>query len=309
MELTIEQIKSMYFDDDALKLPSYQMYRLNTPKGRYYYTYDEEGKPRFYISVTNIIGRFTPTPPYLIDWIAQQGKEGAEQIKNRRAAYGTIMHQAIDDLIINNGIDIDSLPGMVDQYFEENKTYGANRDEFVEELKKDVTAFAQFMIDKDVTPITVEPILKSDEFGTAGAIDLFCKMNFNKKQVYAIIDFKGGKKAFYESNELQLAYYKYAILEEWPEFKDEDIMLFNWSGKDWRKKPEYNLKNQTGKHSYDELKLYSDLYKIKTSSAPIEETRLVELSGKIDLASKDIQDNYKVLNINDKIQSYEPSEK
>jgi hypothetical protein len=309
MKLTIEQIQSLYFDENALKLPSYQMYRLNTPKGRYYYTYDENDNLKFYISVTNIIGRFTPTPHYLIDWIAQQGKEGAEQIKNRRAAYGTLMHQVIDELIINNGIDIEKLPETVDQYFETEKTYGANRDEFLEELKKDVLAFAQFMIDKEVTPIAVEPILKSDQFGTAGAIDLFCKMKFNNKEVYAIIDFKSGKKAFYESNEIQLEYYKHALLEEWPEFGDQNIMLFNWSGKDWRKKPEYNLKNQTDKHSFEELKLYSDLYKIKTSSNPIENTQVIEFTGEIDLSAKTIENNYKVLNINEKISNHDTSEK
>ncbi len=307
-ELSIQQIQASYFNENALRLPSYQMYRLSTSQGRYYYTF-VDGKPKFYISVTHLLGRYTPANPHLIKWMAQKGEEAADRQKNQRAAYGTLMHIVNEELMINGGIDLDQLPTLVDEYFEENETHGADKSEFLRELQKDVLSFAQFMIDREVEPIAVEPILKSDEFGTAGAIDLFCKMKFNGKQVYAIVDEKGGKKGFYPDNELQLAYYKHAILEEWPEFKGQDIMLFNWCGSNWQKKPTYTLKNQTGKHSYDELKIYSDLYRMDAAKHPIGKTNLIQVSGKLEVANGNLVENYSLVNINDKISNHEQNQK
>jgi hypothetical protein len=308
--LSIEQLKYSYFDENALRHPSYEMYRVNTPKGRYYYTFDKRKKVKFYISVTNILNRFTPTPDYLIKWIAQQGEEGAEKKKNQRAAYGTLMHNTIEEFIINNGkIDLDDLPNRVHKYFQENDTWGAKEEEFTDELYKDITGFAQFMIDRDVKPIAVEVILKSDKFKIAGAVDLFCELNFNRKRVKAIVDFKGSKKGFYEDNELQLEYYKHALLEEWTDFNYNDIMLFNWAGKNWKTKPDYKLKNQTNLHSKKELKLYSDLYREKTKQYPVENIPIIDFFGKIDISKKSLEDNYSVISLNKKVKNHDKNQK
>ncbi len=307
--LTIEQLKYSYFDQEALRHPSYQMYRISTPKGRYYYTFDKRKKAKFYISVTNILKTFTPTPDYLIKWIAQQGEEGAEKIKNRRAAYGTLMHDTIEDLLINGKIDLDDLPNRVHKYFQENETWGATEEAFTDELYRDITGFAQFMIDKNVKPLAIEVILKSDKYKVAGAVDLFCVLDWRKTRKHAIIDFKGGKKGFYESNELQLAYYKKALLEEWPEFKDDEILLFNWGGKNWYKKPGYNLMNQTGKHSDRELKLYSDLYREKTKNNPVDNISIVDFHGVIDISKKTIDGNYTVQTLNKKVKDHDKNQK
>ena len=297
--MEIETLSPLYFNDEVIVKPSYDIYKVETSKGRYYYTM-EDGV-RFYISVTNILSRFTPTPSHLIKWIAQHGEEGADKIKNRRAAYGTLMHDTIEDLIIDGGIDLDKLPERVDGYFEENDIWDASRQEFTDELYKDITAFAQFMIDKKVKPIAVEVVIKSDRFNVAGAVDLLCTLEFRKKRRFAIIDFKSSKKNFYENNEIQLEYYKQAVLETWPSFKEEDIMLFNWSGKDWRSSPAYNLKNQTNLHSENEIELYSKLYKEKTKSNPVGDTQIVDFNGKISLGKGDISENYSVQTLKEKL--------
>jgi hypothetical protein len=307
--LSIEQIKALYFNEETLKHPSYQMYRIATPSGRYYYTFDKRNRAKFYISVTNILKTFTPTPPHLIKWIAQQGEEGAEKLKNRRGSYGTLMHNTIEELLINRKIDLDALPEKVNKYFKENDTWGGKEEEFTDELYKDITGFAQFIIDKDVRPIAIEVILKSDKYKIAGAVDLFCSMNFGRKRVYAIVDFKGSKKGFYESNELQLEYYKQALLEEWKEFNEDEIMLFNWAGKNWKKKPDYNLKNQTDKHTKKELKLYSDLYKEKTKNKPVSNIPIIDFYGIVDLEKKNIENNYNVITINKKVKDYDKNQK
>ncbi len=82
--ITVEKLEPSYFDQNMMRLPSYTMYRMDTSGGRYYYTFEAD-EPKFYISVTTIIDRFTPTPPSLLKFIAQHGEAEAKEMKNRRA--------------------------------------------------------------------------------------------------------------------------------------------------------------------------------------------------------------------------------
>lgn len=307
--LTIEHLKYSYFDRDALREPSYTIHRVATPKGRYYYTLGKRGKVRFYISVTNLLEKFMPTPRHLLEWIARHGMEGAEKIKNQRGSYGTLMHIANENLVLNHKFDIDSLPDFVKGYFLEHETWGGKQDEFSDELYKDLYGFYQFLIDREVNALAVEIGVKSDKFGIAGALDLFCTLLWNGKRVYAIIDYKGSKKGFYESNELQLELYKQCILEEWPELKDKKIMLFNWSGKNWRKSPTYNLVDQTNKHSLKELKLYADMYKEKNKNKPIGAMPVIDFFGTLDLETKTLENNYKILQLTQKVRDHDKNQK
>jgi hypothetical protein len=250
-----------------------------------------------------------PTPDFLIKWIAQHGEEAADRIKNRRGSYGTLMHHTIEELLINNKIDLDTLPEKVEQYFKENDTFGGDKNAFTDELYKDITGFSQFMIDRNVKPIAIEVVLKSDKYRVAGALDLFCELDWKGTRKKAIIDFKGKKGGFYENNEIQLSYYKKMLLEEWPEFKNEDILLFNWSGNNWKDNPTYQLKNQTGKHSDKELKLYSDLYREKTKSNPVDNLPVIDFHGVIDISKGNIDNNYTVLKLNKKVKQNDTDQK
>lgn len=242
--MTVEEMTAMFFDG-ALIEPPYKVWQLNSNGRRYYYKYDEQGNPEFYPSVTTILAQTLPKSPFLINWIASKGIEEAERYKGERAAYGSFMHAAFEELIINRTYDLNGLKAKLKDYIEVNKL----PDDFIyyaDELKKDVLAFAQFVIDYDVKPIAVEIALVHPDHKYAGMIDLPCSMRetpCSDNRINAIIDFKSGRKGFHEDNEIQLHMYKDMWNANFPDIPIESVM--NFSPKDWRKKPTYNLKDQT----------------------------------------------------------------
>lgn len=243
--MTVEEMQCMFFDKTALIEPPYKVFQLNSKGHRYYYRFDENGQPEFFPSVTTILSQTLPKSPFLIEWIASKGMDEAERYKAERAAYGTFMHAQFEELIINRVYNLDDLKEKLKTYIEVNRL----PDDFIyyaDDLKKDVLAFAQFVIDYDVRPLAVEIALVHPYYKYAGMVDLPCTMKrspCSDERITAIVDFKSGRKGFYEDAEIQLHLYKMmwnVTFEDYPV-----THVFNFSPKDWRKKPSYNLKDQT----------------------------------------------------------------
>lgn len=242
--MTVEEMKAMFFDG-ALIEPTYKVWQLNSKGHRYYYRYDDAGNPEFFPSVTTILSQTLPKAPHLINWIANKGIEEAERYKGERAAYGTFMHAEFEELLINRAYDLDGLKAKLKDYIENNKL-PADFIYYADDLKKDVLAFAQFVLDYDVKPLAVEIALVHPYYKYAGMIDCPCTMRAkigSDDRINAIVDFKSGRKGFYEENEIQLGMYRDMWNVNFEQFPVTRI--FNFSPKDWRKKPSYNLKEQT----------------------------------------------------------------
>lgn len=330
-KLSVEECKPLLFDNSKLLEPSRKLFRINNYKnGRYYYAYDNDGNPKFYISITNAIDQTMPTSPYLIEWIAQKGLVEAERYKDERADYGTLMHAAFTNLLIDGELNLDELGEIVENYCKE-KGRLSKAEDWTEELKSDVLAFAQWVIDYKVKPVFIELVMASDEDLTAGALDLGCYLTIEEKDVYgevyktgprkgqpketkmmkevfAIVDYKSGKKGFYENNEIQLQGYKRIALENFPQLKKEEIKLFNFSPKDWRTAPTYNFKDQTESKSKEKLDLMIGLSKIQHKNR--EKTVIVK-SGIIDFSKeeKSIEKNYQNVDFSEYLKNKDKEEK
>lgn len=243
--MTVEEMTAMFFDEKTLIEPPYKVWQLNSKGHRYYYRYDDAGNPEFFPSVTTVLSQTLPKAPHLINWIANKGIEEAERYKGERAAYGTFMHAAFEELLINRAYDLDGLKGKLKEYIEVYRL----PDDFIyyaDDLKKDVLAFAQFVLDYDVRPLAVEIALVHPYYKYAGMIDCPCTMRAkigSDDRINAIVDFKSGRKGFYEESEIQLGMYRDMWNVNFEQFPVTRI--FNFSPKDWRKKPSYNLKEQT----------------------------------------------------------------
>ena len=297
--MTVEEIKSLFFNTDALREPPYRIYQLNSDGHRYYYRFDEKGEPEFYPSVTTLLKQVMPTPPALIDWMIKNGSEGSVEKRDLAAAYGTFMHAQFERLIIERKYDFDSVPEKIREYMEsENlpeKFYG----DTLSRIRKDVLAFAQFVKDYNVKPLAVEIGLVHPQYHYAGCIDLPCEMMDPKTgDVFrAIVDFKSGRKGFFEEHEIQLHLYKMM----WNvTFEDVQVTrVFNFSPKDWRgSKPTYNLKDQTDSVNAKKIPALLDLAAIEDEKR---DNTLTIVRGQLDLDNGKIADNILTLSLSELI--------
>lgn len=304
--MTVEEMKAMFFDG-ALIEPPYKVWQLNSKGHRYYYKYDENGTPEFYPSVTTILSQTMPQSPFLIKWIADKGIDEAERYKAERAAYGTFMHAQFEELIINRVYDLDGLKAKLKDYIENNKL-PADFIYYAADLKKDVLAFAQFVLDYDVKPLAVEIALVHPVYNYAGMIDLPCTMlekPGSGERINAIVDFKSGRKGFYEEAEIQLHLYKMMWNDNFPDIHIERV--FNFSPKDWRKKPTYNLKDQTDSPNAKKIPYLLELAAIEDEKR---DNTFTAVTGEIRLDSEtDLNNNVTSLTLAELIRKKAPAEK
>lgn len=296
--MTSEEIKAIFFDDTALKEPSYRVYQLNSDGHRYYYRFNAAGEPEFYPSVTTLLKQVMPTPPQLLDWMIANGKEGSTEKRDLAAAYGTFMHIQFESLLINRRYDFDSVPAVLMNYIERENLPDKVFGDWVIKIRKDVLAFAQFVRDYNIKPLAIEIGLVHPDYHYAGCIDMPCIMTDPKSgQTFsAIVDFKSGRKAFYEEHELQLHLYK-AMWET--NFSERPIeRLFNFSPKDWRTKPTYNLKDQTDSVNASKLPYLLALAAIEDDKR---DNTMVIVRGVLELDKGKIADNLLTLSLSELI--------
>jgi len=242
--ISIEEMKTLFFDTHALIEPPFKVYQLNSEGHRYYYRF-EDGEPVFYPSVTTLLNQVLPKSPFLIQWMVENGAEGAVEKRDLAAAYGTFMHIQFESLIINGFYNFDTVPETLAAYLEANNLPDKVFNEWATKIRKDVLAFAQWVKDYKVRPLAIEISLVHPEHHYAGCIDLPCVLTLPKtgEEVTAIVDFKSGRKGFWEEHELQLHLYREMWNVNFLEYPVQRV--YNFSPKDWRTSPTYNFKDQT----------------------------------------------------------------
>ena len=297
--LTSDMMSAIFFRENALREPAYRLYRLDGNGYRYYYRFNESGDVEFYPSVTTMLGQVMPTSPYLIEWMLDNGKEQANEKRDLAAAYGTFMHGEFEKLAINRTYDFNATAGALMDYLErENLPAEKVFSEWADKIQKDVLSFAQFMIDWKVIPLAVEISLVHPEHKYAGCLDLICKMTDprTEEEFSAIVDFKSGRKGFWESHEIQLHLYK--MMAE-VNFEIEVQRVFNFAPKDWRKKPTYNLKDQTEAQSRLKIPHLLELARIADEER---DSSVIVVRGSIDLDNaSSVEESYKTLSLSELI--------
>lgn len=298
--MTVEEIRAVYFNADALKEPAYRLFQLNSDGHRYYYRFNDAGEPEFYPSVTTLLKQVMPTAPALLDWMIANGKDGSTEKRDLAAAYGTFMHGEFEKLIINRRYDFDSVPAALLAYMERENLPEKVFAEWLPKVRKDVLAFAQFIKDWNVKPLAVEIGLYHPKFHYAGCLDLPCIMTDPKtgKSFVAIVDFKSGRKGFYEEHELQLHLYREMWNVHYPEMPVARV--FNFSPKDWRTKPTYNLKDQTDSVNARKLPYLLALASIEDEKR---DNTLTIVRGVLDIDNGKIADNILTLSLADLIKT------
>jgi len=279
MSMTVEFVPTEWFDENAIKLPNYKVGRVNFNKGRSYIKIEQDGslaQPfRLYTSLTTSIAQSMPTPVQLEEWKFQHGKKESERLMNVAAKYGTLMHLEIGRFIKERVYDLDSIDGIVEEYLSNESFWDEDCKFWNDKLREDILAFVQFFNDYEVVPLGLEYVLLSDERGFGTPIDLVCLLTVTEDgvdhndpyksgprkgepreckvrvQKRAIINFKSGRKGFYETHGIQMECERLLWDENFPE-SPADIAM-NWAPADWKTTPSYKIKEWQGSTSRAEI--------------------------------------------------------
>lgn len=336
MDYQLEK-KQYDFLAKEFKKPLSTIYRVGVNGRRYYYEIIE-GTPVIYASGTTIISDGYPDPTNAMEqWRVKMRVEGRDPdaYANYRATYGTIMHILFGDFLMGKKIPLAKL-GHYIKNLKDTKISKPRIEELVnnnlDEFKKDMLAFAQFVKDYNVKPMAIEMMIRSKKYKAATAIDLVCKMDIDvigdfgvvyktsnkakgyvagdvrltkgKKTITALVDFKSGKKGFYDKHALQLLLNKQMMLENYPEVEIEGI--FNFSPKAWKGTPSYNLKDQSDNPVLNELEEVLNL----GMKRHLKKNKNVKIfSGTLDMNQEfDYSKNYVVQDLHDYIVSQDKQE-
>lgn len=297
-DITVTSVGATYLVE-SISLPLLR--RVDGRGQRFYYAVTEDDI-KLVPSVTSVIRATLPTPQHLVKWWCELGYDNAKRVLAEKAHYGTLMHILCAQLLQDNTFDLNRTGEYVAEYIAVEKiTFDTSYWEY--ELKRDLLAFAQFCAEKEVTVIAIEASLMSERLGYAGTLDLVCELTFNRKRVRAIVDMKSGRKGLWEDYEIQLAAYRQLwndVNRDWPV-----EMIFNWSPKDWRKDPTYELKNQTDSESAAKWPLLLELYKCNGEVTP---APIISTSGLIVLG-KDVTGLYEHVDVIERLKRHHLGER
>lgn len=307
--MTVEFVPTEWFDQNAIQLPNYKVGRVNFGQGRSYIKIEEDGilaQPfRLYTSLTTSIAQSMPTPKALEEWKFQHGKKESERLLKVAAHYGTMMHIEVGKFIMEKVYDLDLCEQVVENYTSDNNFWDNDCSEWANKLKEDMLSFVQFYIDYEVVPLGLEYVLLSDQRGFGTPIDLVCLLTVLedgldyenpyksgerkgqprevkvKVQKRAIINFKSGRKGFYETHGIQMECERLLWDENFPA-SPIDIAM-NWAPADWKTTPKYKVKEWQGTTSNEEIEAILKLAQIRYQ-AKAEKSKYISMSGCISTA-------------------------
>ena len=303
MSMTFEFVPCDWYDETAIRLPDYRVGRVNFGIGRSYIRINEDGtleSPlRLYTSLTTSIAQSMPMPKQLEDWKHQHGLKEANRLMNVAARYGTLMHIEIGKFCIERVYNLDSIDAIIEEYLSNESFWDDDCKQWNLKLRQDILAFIQWFNDYEVTPLGLEYVLLSERgFGTP--IDLVCELTVEesgldydnpyksgprkgepreakvKVRKRAVVNFKSGRKGFYETHGIQIECEKMLWEENFPDLPID--MALNWAPADWKTTPSYKVKDWSDTISKEEVTAILALAEIRYRNKA-ERKKYMKMSG------------------------------
>jgi hypothetical protein len=330
-DLTLAEVRAMYFDDDALMISPTRLFRYHNRNERFYFYLkeipDEIGEMKKIVKIaigtTTITGATIPSGESLMKYYADKGWDDAIAYRDERSKYGSLMHTCCANLIIDKSFDLDKIPEIVSGYMAKNELdYDAAQ--WSADLKSDVLAMAQFITDYNVKPLAIELSLVSEKWDVAGTLDLFCELDDvetgffgevyksgDKKgqpketkrtvRTLAIVDFKSGRKSYSNPQHVAQLIILRQLLRDMMttvfgvEIDGQNVKLYNWHPKEWVTTPGYHLIDQSDKINVSDSEYLNGLVWHYRVHNPDPATRKsVNVSGIINIESGDYSQNVSV---------------
>lgn len=275
------------------KIEAPRLWRFDKAADRYYFKMQDGKAVRGYLSVTSFVSKSLGIGDGLFQWATNVGKDYAEAYAGMRAAYGTLMHEVIVDIMRSGEGDFYQLADIgLNVALDLGYKYAA--EDWANDLPKDVAAFLTFAQEKEFELMAAEIPVSSDRYGLAGCIDMVGSMKFGRGRVNCIVDLKSGRKGFYDEHRLQLHAYRIIWNDLFSELHDV-THVFNWAPNNWKKKPTYKLENQTDH-------LFKNTIRQRLAIAEGEgwikpPTGYFQLEGKFSIDAFDINEHLKMVEI------------
>lgn len=223
----------------------FRLYRYDKGQDRHYFVSMNEGDAvQPVLSVTSFTQKVLNNAYVLMKWQDNVGGlDVANYIKNMRAEYGTFLHIIFGEIMKTGEYNFDEYKRRAWETAY-SMGYKFEAEMWVEDVIEDVIGFITFLIEREVEIMALEFPIADIEIGLGGTMDLICSMKFGTKRVNAIVDFKSGRKGFFEGHELQLGVYKLLWNKLYGEVF-EISHVFNFAPCGVGAKERYKLKNQT----------------------------------------------------------------
>lgn len=296
-----------------------KIYRL-TGRGsgvgnRIYFTKKDEKTPaEIFNSGTTLISNYrdVDAETALHKWkvnLINSGINPDEFVKERQD-YGTLLHLTYGKILQGQKTNFKNLRNFILDSRQEAhlpKEYAtALVDKNINEFKKDVASLLTWIKEMNVKPLAIELMVKSNKYKVATALDLVCEVTTRQKgfwgEVYktgekkgepketykdvteiALVDFKSGKKGFYDKNVLQLLLSREIFEENFPNIKIGSV--YNFAPNDWVSSPTYKFYDQERDNSnINFLKKIKDLvfkFGVVEFEHKMENAKITDISGNI----------------------------
>lgn len=269
-QISLEQVTADYLGE-AITEPPQTLYRIDDRGVRFYYSLDAKYNPTFYGSSTTIKSLVTPTPRPIIDKELEMGTIAFRQYRNNRAAFGTLWHILASELTAEGFFELGTLDARIADYA--GREGVGSTDGWALDAWKGLLSWIQTMNDYQIKPLAIELPLAHED-GYAGTIDLVCEMydkkytsktpEENRNRIIAIIDWKTGY--IFPDHAIQLHLNRRIWQANYPQIIPE--RLFNWTWRDWRSSPSYQLTDQTDSEEAELIEDYLHIWKTKYFSKP-----------------------------------------
>lgn len=288
--MQVDKSQEQWAEYSLLPPPAIQLKRYDSNGHRFYWwlAYDDKGQVvvKTAIGVTSLLGIVMPTSPFLTEWKLKQ--DDWEQALEDSSAFGTMMHMAYGQWLVNRSVDAELLGAARDLATKSGGGYDLP--------DKNMLSFIRWCEDYRVKPMIIEGMLVSEpieEEQFAMTIDLLAELTITdtvetwvKDGVYtkgknkgqdrmvkqktesqvkkiALVDFKSGfmgkeTKSFFESHLMQLIAGQRAVSHNYPDVKID--MIANYSSVGWRTRPNYAF--QIWEPKPEDLQLFDCYIKI-----------------------------------------------
>lgn len=290
-----EKVEGLYHNADLIS-PQYELFRLNTERGRIYFRQVGDGTFRFYGGTGNLTSEI-PKDDALINWFAKQGIVAAKRQFYMRMLFGSFEHSLLAELCIVGRVELDELGARLREYFFKQSFYVGELElsEMTTEAQKDVIGMNQWIIDHKAKIYFVELPVFSDSEGLATQIDIGAQItlevgsgkNYKTEECFALVNYKSSKGGFYKEHKFQLEVERRVFLDCFPDFEKYGVRIFNLSGSNWRstewnrKTRPYKFAEQTDKVNADRYVHYLELGKITRDERLAKPLKIIQ--GAVDI--------------------------